>query len=316
MRRINHLFPRVIDFGNLYQAWLKARQGTGWNAETRRFSFYLEQELLSIQQQLINGIYQPGAFRYFSIRDPKPRCIAVAPFRDRVVHHALVQVLMPVFEPTFIFDSYATRKDKGTHKAIMRAQQFVRRYDWFYKLDIRHFFETVDHGVMMALIARKIKDPRVLQLCERIVFNTPGTVGLPIGNLTSQFFANIYLNPLDHFIKEELGVKGYLRYMDDSVLCSNDKAQLKQWHQHVDALVSEQLKLQLKTKACWLNRSKAGLTFLGMRVFPGMLRHCPANRTRSLKKLQQRIKAFESGDISERQMADSVQCIWSHLHYF
>ncbi len=316
MRRVNQLFCHLTDFGNLYQAWQKARQGTGWNHETRCFSFHLERELLSIQQQLLDAHYQPSSFRYFSIRDPKPRRIAVAPFKDRVVHHALIQILMPVYESTFIFDSYATRKNKGTHKAIIRAQQFSRRYRWYYKCDIRHFFETVDHDVMLVLIERKIKDPQVLLLCEKIIRNTADNVGLPIGNLTSQFFANIYLNPLDHFIKEQLGVKDYLRYMDDFVLFSNNKDELKDWHSQVNKFVTESLKLQLKKKACWLNRSNAGLSFLGMRVFPGMLRHRPANRNRSLKKMSQRIQAFEQGYISEQQMADSIQCICAHLHYF
>ena len=316
MRRVGQLFPQLTDFSNLYHAWLKARQGTGWTNETTRFSFYLEQELLSIQQELINFSYQPGQFSYFSIRDPKPRRIAVAPFKDRVVHHALVQILMPVFEPTFIYHSYATRTGKGTHKAIIQAQQFIRQYQWYYKFDIKHFFETVNHDVMLALIAGKVKDKAVLLLCEKIIRNTPNNIGLPIGNLTSQFFANVYLNPLDHFIKEQLKVKGYLRYMDDFVLFSNSKDELKQWQQQLDELVVNKLQCQLKNKACWLNRSNAGLSFLGMRIFSGMLRHCHANRNRSLKKLDHRIKAFEKGDISEQQMADSIQCIWSHLHYF
>ncbi len=316
MRRVNHLFPQLTAFSNLYQAWLKARKGTGWTSETTRFSFNLERELLMIQQQLRDFSYQPGKFRYFSIRDPKPRRIAVAPFNDRVVHHALVQILMPVFEPTFIYHSYATRTGKGTHKSIIQAQQFIRQYSWYYKFDIKHFFETVNHDVMLALIARKVKDKAVLQLCEKIIRNAPDDSGLPIGNLTSQFFANVYLNPLDHFIKEQLGVKGYLRYMDDFVLFSNSKEELKHWQQALEVFVTLQLKLKLKNKACWLNSSQAGLSFLGMRIFPGLLRHCPANRKRSLKKLNNRIKAFEKGDIAEQQMTDSIQCICAHLDYF
>lgn len=315
-KRVGRLFPLLIDFGNLYRAWIKARQGTGWNAETQRFCFHLERELLILQEELRSGFYQPQNFRFFSIRDPKPRTISVAPFRDRVVHHALVQVLMPVFEPGFIFHSYATRVDKGTHRAIKTAQSFVRRYPWYYKLDILHFFETVDHGVMLQAIAHKVKDRSILALAEKIIRHPQLPRGLPIGNLTSQFFANVYLNGLDHFIKEQLAVKGYLRYMDDFVLFADDKSLLQQQVRQVDEYVSLRLQLRLKRKACWLNRSSQGLSFLGMRIFPSFLRHCTANRQRSLHKIHNRLQAYQQGYISEQQMADSIQCSWAHLHYF
>ncbi len=316
MKRQGNLLTELTSFSSLYRAWRKAQKGTGWNVETQRFNFNLEQELLTIQHQLLEGSYQPGAFRYFSIRDPKPRQIAVAPFRDRVVHHALVNVLTPLFEPTFIYHSYATRVGKGTHKAIIQAQEFCRRYPWYYKFDVKNFFASVDHAVMLSLIERKLKDDSVLALSEAIIGNTQGHKGLPIGNLTSQFFANVYLNPLDHFIKDNLRVKGYLRYMDDFVLFSEQKSDLMIWHDKLDSFLARELALVLKQKACWLNRSEAGLSFLGMRILPGMIRHCPANRQRSLKKIQQRIKAFEQGRMSEQKMSQSLQCIHAHLSYF
>ncbi len=315
-KRVNGLFPLLLDFGNLYRAWEKARQGTGWNAETHYFCFHLERELLTLQAELRSGQYQPQNFRFFSIRDPKPRTISVAPFRDRVVHHALVQVLMPVFEPGFIYHSYATRAGKGTHRAIKTAQSFVRRYPWYYKLDIRHFFETVDHDVMLQSIEHKVKDRLILALAEKIIRHPQLAQGLPIGNLTSQFFANVYLNRMDHFIKESLAVNGYLRYMDDFVLFADDKVLLQRQVQQIDEYVTQCLHLTLKRKACWLNRSHQGLSFLGMRVFPSFLRHCTANRQRSLKKMKHRLQAYQCGEINEQQMADSIQCSWAHLHYF
>ena len=316
VKRVNHLFDRVIDFSNLIAAWKKAQKGTGWTSETYQFFYELERELLTLNSQLQENCYQPGQYRYFNINDPKPRIIAVAPFRDRVVHHALVNVLMPIFETTFINASYATRVGKGTHVAIEHAQGFVRNNRWYYKMDIEHFFETVDHNLMLALIARKIKDQRVLLLTERIIRNAPGNKGLPIGNLTSQFFANVYLNPLDHFIKEGLRIKAYLRYMDDFVIFGDDKAMLQDQHRRINEYVNNRLLLRMKEKATWLNRSSAGLSYLGMRIFPGMLRIRPENRNRCLKRLKIRQSSFEHGYLSEAQLADSMTCVKAHLHYF
>jgi retron-type reverse transcriptase len=321
VKRVGNLFESLVSFENLYMAWKKARQGTGWTHETRQFFYQLEPALLGLQAQLINQTYTPGRFRYFHIRDPKPRIIAVAPFRDRIVHHALTQLLMPVFEQTFIADSYATREGKGTHKAIVKAQKLCRRYPWYYKMDIEHFFETVDQTLMYELVARKIKDKRVLALSKKIIHNPPGERGLPIGNLTSQFFANIYLNPLDHFIKQDLHIKGYVRYMDDFIVFLDEKEALKRAFQQIEQFIHNVLKLKLKKSgyrknACCLNQSRHGLSFLGYRIFPGMLRHIPTNYQRSKKKMASRIKAYERGYIAEQQLADSLHCITAHLHHF
>jgi len=314
--RYNHLFDQVVSFENLYFAWKKARQGTGWNDDTHYFNFHLEHQLFKLQQQIESETYQPGKYQYFNILDPKPRIIAVAPFVDRVVHHALVQVLMPIFEPTFINHSYATRVDKGTHSAIKQAQTFVRRYSWFYKMDILHFFENVNHDQMMKLISRKIKDPRVISLTEKIIRNVTGDKGLPIGNLTSQFFANVYLNPLDHFIKESLQIKGYLRYMDDFVIFSDNKNILIQQHNKIENYANQSLKLTLKQQACWLNKSLAGLSFLGMRIFKGMIRVNPENKRRCLKRLKHKQHLFLTNQLTEQQFTDSIISTQSHLKYF
>jgi RNA-directed DNA polymerase len=316
VKRVDNLFKKLASFENLYIAWKKARQGTGWTAETQLFFYQLEPALLSLQAQLINQSYQPDKFRYFHIRDPKPRTIAVAPFRDRVVHHALTQILMPIFEKKFIFDSYATREGKGTHKAIARAQSFSRRYQWYYKMDIKHFFETVDQELMLKMLERKIKDQKLLNLAAKIIYNPPGDKGLPIGNLTSQFFANVYLTPLDYFIKQTLHIKAYIRYMDDFIIFLDDKNSLIEIYNKIKQFTENTLKLSLKEEVCCYNKPQHGLSFLGYRIFPGMLRHIPANYQRSKKKIDSRIKACEKGYISERQMADSLQCIVAHLNYF
>ena len=183
--------------------------------------------MLELQQELINGRYKPSAYRYFKIFDPKERIISVASFKDRVVHHALINILEPIYERCFIYDSYATRKEKGTHLAINRAQTFLKEDPWFLKTDIDKYFDSINQGILMALLNRKIKDHRLLEVAQAIIENGGvNGVGLPIGNLTSQFFANVYLNPFDHFVKQQLGVK-YVRYMDDFVLFSKNKEELK-----------------------------------------------------------------------------------------
>ena len=227
MKRHRNLFPQVHDFGHLYRAYRRALRGSGHTREALAFSFHLERELLQLVQELRTGQYQPAPYRYFHIYEPKKRLISVAPFRDRVVHHALVGVLEPIFDRCFIYDSYATRVGKGSHAALQRAQQFVRRYRWFYKADIHQYFASIDHDLLLQRVAHKVKDAQVLALTERIIRNGgEAGRGLPIGNLTSQFFANVYLDPFDHWVKQELRVKGYLRYMDDFVLFAEEKGLL------------------------------------------------------------------------------------------
>ena len=207
------------------------------------FHFDLERQLNRLQDELRDKTYRPGPYRTFEIHEPKRRMISAAPYRDRVVHHALVNVLEPIYEKTFIADSYACRKGKGTHSAVQRGHEFARRYRYVLKADIQKFFPSLDHEICKELVARKIKDKQVIWLVAQIIDHsnpqeevlnffpgddlfTPGERrrGIPIGNQTSQFFANVYLDPLDHFVKDRLGIKGYVRYVDDILVFSDDKS--------------------------------------------------------------------------------------------
>ncbi|CAN2050610.1 RNA-directed DNA polymerase [Candidatus Magnetomoraceae bacterium gMMP-1] len=274
-------------------------------------------EILKLQEELQSGVYQPGDYHFFKINDPKERTIAVASFRDRVVHHAVIGILTPIYEQVFIHDSYATRLNKGTHLAILRSQKFMRRWAWYLKSDIAKYFDSVDHDILMSILERKLKDRKVLDLLERIVRNTPESgKGLPIGNLTSQFLANVYLDPFDHKIKDLMRVKGYLRYMDDFVLFSHSKTVLLSMKLEIEKFLLEHLKLNLHSKVTCLNRSTHGLSFLGMRIFRNFIRVRPENRKRSLKRMEQRIKAWKDGKLDEESMAQSLISIVSHLRYF
>jgi len=316
MRRIDGLFEEFASFRNLLSAYRKAQRGTRSNQETAAFFFYQEQELFRLQDDLRALRYQPQPYRYFKIYDPKERTISVAPFRDRVAHHALVNVLEPIYERCFIHDSYATRKGKGTHAAVAQAQHCLRQEGWFLKTDIDKYFDSIRHKTLLGLIGRKIKDARLLDITERIVRNGGiNGVGLPIGNLTSQFFANVYLDGFDHFVKQELRVRRYVRYMDDFVLFSADKEPLKAYRKAIGAYLGEELGLRLKTKATFVNSAANGLTFLGRRIFPKLVRLAPVNLRRMARRMAQREEEYGNGNISEETFLQSMNSYWAMLQH-
>lgn len=315
-RKIGNLFTRLTAFANLTSAARKAMRGCGRTEETCRFFFHREAELLALKRELESGAYWPGSYRLFKVHDPKERDIAVAPFRDRVVHHAVVNILEPIYEPVFIYDSYATRKGKGTHRAVLRAQTFLRRWAWYYKADIRQYFASVDHEILLGLLARRIRDGRMMDLIGRIVRNAGGCRGLPIGNLTSQFLANVYLDPFDHHIKNDLGMKGYVRYMDDFVIFGDDPGRLDTVMIDASGYLEERLRLQLRDSCTYRNRAEHGLSYLGMRIHRGLIRIRPENRRRSLRRLSERLEQWRSGRIDDRTIQSSLTSIVGHLRYF
>ena len=246
MKRARNLFESITDFENLHQSYRRARRGKRYREYALGFDARLEENLLELRRELRDEAYTPSAYRVFRIRDPKPRTIAAPCFRDRVVHHAFCAVVEPIFERAFIRDSYACRTGKGTHRAMDRCGEFVRRFPFVLQCDIRRYFPSIDHGILKELLARKIADPKTLLLADKILRFAPEEPektfdyfpgddlftplerrrGIPIGSLTSQFFANLYLDRLDHFAKEDLRLKGYLRYMDDFLVFGRDKGEL------------------------------------------------------------------------------------------
>lgn len=317
MKRIGGLFEEFASFSNILAAYKKAREGARKNEERLEFSYNLEQELRQIREELLDGSYQPRSYRQFVIRDPKERVISVAPFRDRVVHHALVRVLEPVYERRFIFDSYATRKGKGAHAAVFRAQEFLRKCHWYYKTDIEKYFDSVDQQVLLDIIGQKIKDRGLMEVTARIIRNGGHNgKGLPIGNLTSQFFANVYLNPFDQFVKEKLGAHYYIRYMDDIVCFSQDKEQLKGWRAPISQYLGEKLKLRLKESATFFNNRDNGLSFLGARVFPNLIRIHPENLKRAIRNMRTRKWQYEQGQETYTRFLDSQNSHWAYLSVY
>jgi retron-type reverse transcriptase len=236
MHTINHLWDKVIDFENVFRAYRAASRGKRYRDEILQFTHQLEENLIDLMNRLVWDMYHPLPLREFWITDPKRRLISAPAFRDRVVHHALIQVIEPVFENRFIQETFACRVGKGTHAAMRYTAWCARaakcRWGSYYvlKCDVHKFFQSIDHEVLKALIRRSIRDPRVLNVIDLIIdFHDSGEAGkgIPIGALTSQLFANVYLDPLDHYMKESCRVKYYARYMDDFVIVHHDKIYTK-----------------------------------------------------------------------------------------
>ena len=220
MKRAGHFIESIAEPANLRLAFWKAAKGKRAKADCRAFQAKLDTNLSTLRAQLLAGRVPVGEYHTFTIQDPKERTICAAAFCERVLHHALMNVCEPVLERAAIFDSYAGRKGKGQLAAVRRAESYARHYGWFLKMDIRKYFDSVDQCVLLELLARKSKDAAVQRMFGQILasYETAPGRGLPIGNLTSQHFANFYLDPLDRFVKERLRCRAYVRYMDDFVV--------------------------------------------------------------------------------------------------
>ncbi len=319
MKRHGNLFEKIITFENLLLAAKKAMIGKKDKAAVSTFYFHLENEIINIQQELTTGSYRPKEYTLFEIREPKPRKICSSEFRDRVVHHAICNIVEPIFERRSIYDSYACRTGKGSHVAVVRCQQFTKIFRYYLKCDIRKFFESIDHTVLKILLRRMFKDDRLLALLDVIIdHKVPGGAsgrGLPIGNLTSQHFANFYLGELDHILKDRQGIKGYVRYMDDFISFSDNKESLHQLLTAIKKFVEDKLKLELKDSVTTIAPVTEGVPFLGFRIFPGIIRIKRENLIRMNQKLKRKEKLYLKGRITERELVQSVGSIVAHVSH-
>jgi len=335
MKTYKNLYPQICAFENIHLAYRKARKGKRGREPAAAFEFNLEANLIQLQRELLVKTYRPGPYHSFYIHDPKRRLISAAPFRDRVVHHALCNVIEPLFERRFIFDSYANRVGQGTHRALDRCQEYARRYRYVLPLDVRQFFPSIDHAILRQPLARVIADPDVMWLIDLILASGAGVLrdeytmswfpgddlfaanrprGLPIGNLTSQFWANCYLDPFDHFVKRELCCQGYLRFVDDTLLFANDKPTLWVWR---GAIVEKlaRLRLTIHERQAHPRPVTEGVPFLGFVLFPThrrLKRRKVVNYRRRLKEL---MTAYLAGDIPAGQVSGSVLGWINHARY-
>jgi len=333
MKRYGNLYPEIIDFENVLLASRQAQKGKRFRDNVLDFNYHLETELIRLQQQLTDKSYQPGAYRTFHLTNPKSRLISAAPYRDRVVHHALCNIIVPIFEKTFIADSYANRLGFGTHRALKKFTHFARNSRYILQCDIKKYFPSIDHIILKELIRRKIKCPDTLWLINTIIDNSneqetvidyfPGDDlltpvnrrrGLPIGNLTSQFFANIYLNGFDHFVKEQLKISKYVRYVDDFALLSDDKELLADARLAIEEYLAK-LKLKIHPIKSQLFETKIGATFLGFRVFPDRIRVRNSNLHQARRRLKRLQTDYIQGKIDREKVNQSIQSWFAHLEH-
>jgi len=269
MKRQGDLLPRILDHGNLRLAFWRAARGKRERPSVVAFARQLDGELARLQAELAEGRLDLGSSRRFVIRDPKIRTIHAPPFRERVLHHALMNCCEAVFERGLIADTFACRVGKGRLAAIRRAEIFMRRHDWYLKLDVRNYFERIDQAILQRRLAGKFRESHLVSLFSQIVdhhHSEPGK-GLPIGALTSQHFANDYLSPMDRFCKEELRMPGYVRYMDDVIVWSDDRPTLLESWKRLESFAAEALELRFKPGS-GVHHTSHGVDFLGYRIWP------------------------------------------------
>jgi retron-type reverse transcriptase len=329
------MFASITEWDNLWLAYKAAAKGKRSTASVARFEFQVADRLIELQDELLAKTYRPGPYTHFTIHEPKRRKISAAPFRDRVVHHALCNVIEPLFEERFIADSYANRVGKGTHKAIERLQYFSRRYRYVLRMDVVKHFPSLDHAILRQTIAEVIKDEDVLWLVDVILASGAGVLageydmiyfpgddllainrprGLPIGNLTSQFWSNVYMTGLDHFVKKTLRCRAYLRYVDDFALFSDSKKQLWEWKRAViDYLAT--LRLTVHETAAQVQPVATGIPWLGFVIYPTHRLLKRRNAINFTRRLRHNMDLYHAGSITFAEFDASVQGWINHVRY-
>lgn len=311
MHKIKNIFPMIYDFENLFNAYKAGIKCKRYRPDVMAYTDKLEENLIELQNEFIWQTYTVGRYNIFYVYEPKKRMIMSLTFKDRVAQHAIYSQLNPYFEKQFISDSYACRVGRGTHKAVNRLHDWLKQTDrkpqrfYYLKLDIAKYFYRIDHEVLMDILRKKIADEDLLHVlsviinCEDTNFGLPlgadigdvafdellGEVGLPIGNLTSQMFANLYLNELDQFCKHKLHLHYYIRYMDDIIILHPDKKYLEKIKNKIADFLGNKLHLQLNKKTC-IRPTSMGIEFVGFRIWSTHVKL----RKKTAKKLKRRLK--------------------------
>lgn len=329
-KQIKNIYKTLYSYENLYQAYLEARKGKRFRDEVLSFSYNLEENLMQISDELKNHTYKVGGYREFYVYEPKKRLIMALPFKDRVVQWAIYQLINPVFDKTYISDSFGCRVGKGTHRAVQRLYYWLKIVEkkeqkyYYLKLDISKYFYRVDHEILIDLLHKKIKDKELLMLLETIInydevpfgLKLFGNVdnpedrihgkGMPIGNLTSQMFANLYLNELDQYCKRELGIKHYVRYMDDVIILSDDKKKLHEYKNLIEDFIGKNLKLNLNNKTA-IRPISQGIEFVGYRLWPTHIKIRKKTALKMRRRLKYVKKQFERKELTLEKVNATVQ---------
>jgi RNA-directed DNA polymerase len=313
-----HKFEDIICLENLLEAWKEFICGKKNKKDVQVFSMRLMDNIFSLYHDLTNHTYTHGGYQAFKINDPKPRDIHKATVRDRLLHHAIYRILHPFFDKTFIADSYSCRNEKGTHKAINKFRKYFCKVSknntkscWVLKCDIRKFFANIDHGILVGILKEYVSDEDIMGLLENVIRSFSAKkdkeVGLPLGNLTSQLFVNIYMNKFDQFVKHKLKAKYYIRYADDFVILSNDKKWLENKISEINEFLMCKLKLNIHPDKISIETFSSGVDFLGMINFPDHRILRTKTKRRMLKKILLKQKLWREELVSEESFYQSVQ---------
>ncbi len=333
MKRHSNLFSQIVTWDNLVRAAKNAQRGKRYHDQVLRFNYDLEKNLMKLQQELLNHSYWPGDYTCFEVFDTKRRYISAAPYRDRVIHHAVCQIVMPIFENTYTNKTFANRNGYGTHRAIQALKYYAKRYNYVFKADIRKYFPSIDHAILKGLLRKKIKCPNTLWLLDTIIdaSNPQEEIveyfpsddlfthierrrGIPIGNLTSQHFANIFLNPFDHFVIETLKCETYLRYVDDFVLLSDSKEQLQEWRIQIERFLEHNRLIIHPIKSQIFSVSK-GITFLGYRVFQNYVRVVSGNVQKARSRFRELQKAYSNEEVNLNDAKQRIMSWIAHVSH-
>lgn len=309
------IFYRIISPENLFLAWNEFKKGKENKLDVQKFFLNAEDNIFALHYRLKNNAYFHSHYTAFYVRDPKLRHIHKAKVADRVLHHAVMRIIEPIFEKTFIFDSYSSRKNKGTHMAVKRLRHFAWKLSknstetvWFLKADIRKFFDSIDHDILLDLVKNRIKDEKAIALIEKIIrsFAFEKDRGIPLGNLTSQLFSNVYLNELDQFVKRKLKARYYIRYADDFVVIGKDAAYLKSISVLIERFLREKLSLQMHPQKIIIKKWSHGVDFLGYVSFPHYAILRAKTKRRMLRKIHDRYDKLRNGIIIQEFFGRTV----------
>lgn len=312
MKRIGNLTEQIADTDNLLLAFHKAIRGKRRNSEALHFQEHLEDNVAALREEILAGEVSVGKYEYFYIEDPKLRLICAASFRERVLHHAIMNVCHPVFERNLIETTYATRPEKGIYKAIDRAKAAMRRYPYVAKFDFRKYFDSISHSILIEKLSRMFKDKTLLRIMTAIIdsYSKAEGQGIPIGNLTSQYFANYYLSGMDHWVKEVLRVPEYLRYMDDFLVFASSRDELENYIAQIKRYAEVELRLTLKPVVVAL--STEGIDFLGYMIYPHKTRLTQRSKRRFVRKIRLYGELLEGREWTEEDYYEHITPLLSY----
>jgi len=311
-------FQKIISLSNLFTAWEEFKSGKRSREDVLEFELHLEDNIFAIYEELKSGGKRQIKYEQFHITDPKPRIINKASVSERIVHQAIYQILMPIFDKTFIFDSYSCRDEKGTHKGFKRLVELARKQSknyscpcWALKCDVRKFFHSIDHEILTNLLSRRIADEKLMNLLTEIIrsFESAPGKGMPLGNLTSQLFANIYMDPLDKFVKHKLKAKYYLRYADDFMFLADNREVHEKYLVEVGSFLNERLKLSLHPDKCILRKLNWGIDFVGYVTHPKF----SLPRAKTVERIFAKLENIKDSDPEKLEV--SLQSYLGHLKH-